>query len=96
MTGGCGTRHGPSRHAHRPRWSHDPRPADVLLLRRRGHQPLQVGHDVFREVDGLLFLVVQGAALVDGAEDAQVGGVDAHVVRIAEDGDELVSEDFYF
>ena len=58
-------------------------------------EPLELCHDVAREEDGALVLLVEGRAAVDGLEDVHVRGVDGGAVRVAEEGDELVAEDVH-
>lgn len=51
-------------------------------------------HDIPGEEDSLTVLLVLGELLVDRLKDADVGRVQCAIFRKAENGDELVSEDF--
>ena len=84
----------------RPMWRPESmRSRDLSRHTRSPERPLRVegelleaGHELAREEDDALVLLVERVRLVDGLEDVQVGGVQRGGVRETELRDELVPE----
>jgi hypothetical protein len=55
---------------------------------------LKMCHDVLGKVNSVIFWVMLGSVIVNGAEDTEVARVEGGRVGVTEDGNELVAEDF--